>query len=152
MRFVKSPPELVTLFDEVTAHTGAERRQMFGYPCAFVNGNLCTGLFADAVFVRLGDEERAALLRDPGARSFEPMPGRPMKEYAVLPPALLSDHAAVVGWIDRAVAYAGTLTAKRPKRRPEKVGGRDAASAGSRARKDPLTRPKPAKRAPKRSK
>jgi TfoX/Sxy family transcriptional regulator of competence genes len=135
MRFEKAPPELVALFDEVIAPAGAERRQMFGYPCAFVNGNMCTGLFADALFVRLGDDERAALLREPGARVFEPMPGRPMKEYAVIPPALLADRAALGRWIARAVAYARELPAKRAKRAaPTKRGAAPKRGAGAKGK------------------
>ena len=46
--FTKSPPELVERFRTVLdGHPEAERKQMFGYPAAFVGGNLATGLFAD---------------------------------------------------------------------------------------------------------
>jgi len=47
---------------------------------------------------------------------FEPMPGRPMKEYVVVPPAL-ADSAEVDDWVRRSRAYAGQLPAKKPKAR-----------------------------------
>ena len=60
---------------------------MFGYPCAFVNGNMFAGLFQDRIFVRLSPDDRSGLDRTHGAIDFEPMPRRPMKAYAVVPDA-----------------------------------------------------------------
>ncbi len=93
------------LFDALQREVGGERRQMFGYPCAFENGQLFTGLFQDSLFVRLGERERAELLQAKGAALFEPMKGRPMREYVVLPPAMLEDEEAVTSWM-------------RPKKKP----------------------------------
>ena len=46
--FDKSPPELVERFAAVMdRYPDAERKKMFGYPAAFVGGNMATGLFAD---------------------------------------------------------------------------------------------------------
>jgi hypothetical protein len=45
--FAKSPPELVARFGAVLdrlASPAVTRRPMFGYPCAWVNGNMATGL------------------------------------------------------------------------------------------------------------
>jgi len=121
MKFEKSPPWLVELFGDALAATPGERRQMFGYPCGFLNGQLFCGLFATSMFVRLCEEDRTALLATEGARVFDPMGGRPMREYVVMPPALLDDAEALRQWLSRAVAYASALppkkkraTAKRP--------------------------------------
>ncbi len=41
----KSSPALIAYFDKALPDDPrVERRQMFGYPCAFVNGQLFTGL------------------------------------------------------------------------------------------------------------
>jgi len=62
-RFRPSPPELVERFGAVLEdYPTAVRRKMFGYPAAFVGGNMATGLFADQWVVRLPDAEIAALL------------------------------------------------------------------------------------------
>ncbi len=119
MKLEKPPASLVALFEARIEGTGAERRPMFGQPCAFAGGNMCAGLFGGSLFVRLGEAERAALLSLPGARPFEPMPGRPMREYVVVPPSMLADAAALDRWIARAVAYAGALPAKG-KRKPSR--------------------------------
>ena len=56
--FDKPPSELVDRFAAVMdAYPEAERKKMFGYPAAFVGGNMATGLFADKWVVRLPDDE-----------------------------------------------------------------------------------------------
>ncbi|MEO5939408.1 MAG: hypothetical protein ABIZ72_00810, partial [Candidatus Limnocylindrales bacterium] len=63
----KSPPALVERFAAVLdGFPQATRKKMFGYPAAFVGGNLATSLFADRWVVRLPDEEVAAA-REAGA-------------------------------------------------------------------------------------
>jgi TfoX/Sxy family transcriptional regulator of competence genes len=115
MKLDKPPQWLVQLFDALQGETGGTRRQMFGNPCAFENGQLFTGLFGDGMFVRLSEPDRAALLKTPGATPFAPMAGRPMKEYVVLPPSMLEDEEAVKGWLRRGLAYAQSLPPKQPK-------------------------------------
>lgn len=120
MKFTKSPSWLVELFDALQPEVGGDRRQMFGYPVAFANGQLFCGLFADGMFVRLGENDRAELLARPGATAFSPMQGRPMREYVVLPPAMLEDEEAVIGWLRRGLAFARSLPPKGKKARPAK--------------------------------
>jgi hypothetical protein len=111
--FTKSPPELVARFDTVADRfPDAQRRKMFGYPALFVGGNLVTGLFAEHWMIRLPDGDRTELLALPGAMPFEPMPGKPMKGYAVLTPDVVADDAALDGWLRRAIAHVQTLPAK----------------------------------------
>lgn len=112
--FAKSPPELVARFGEIVIRfPNAEPRKMFGYPALFVGGNLATGLFADTWMVRLGPADLEALLAMPGAGPFSPMPGRTMKGYATLPPDMVADDPQLEDWVARAVAFAGSLPAKR---------------------------------------
>lgn len=119
MVWKKSPPELVALFASVLPDDArVERRSMFGYPCAFVGGNMVTGLHEDRMIVRLPEAERDEA-RARGFAGFEPMPGRPMKEYLVVPAALLGDAARVRPWVARAVAYGASLPPKA--RKPAKA-------------------------------
>jgi TfoX/Sxy family transcriptional regulator of competence genes len=112
--FEKSPPELIARFEVVAARfPEAERRKMFGYPALFVGGNLATGLFADSWMIRLPDDARGELLKLPGARDFEVMPGRVMGGYAVLPPDVVGDDARIDAWVRRAVEHAASLPPKR---------------------------------------
>jgi hypothetical protein len=113
----KAPPELVQAFGELVGRLpGVELRMMFGYPAAFFQGQMFASLFAEDMIVRLPDEERAGLLAVEGATMFEPMPGRPMREYVALPPAMVAQPAEVSPWLDRALAYAASLPPKEPKK------------------------------------
>jgi len=116
MHWKKAPESLVALFDEVAPRGApAERRRMFGYPCVFVNGHMFAGLHQERLFLRLPDAARAEFLALPGAVPFEPMPGRPMKEYVVAPAALLGDPDVLRAWLERALAHAASLPPKSGK-------------------------------------
>ena len=111
--FTKSPPELVERFATVLADfPDAQRKPMFGFPAAFVGGNMATGLFRDLWVVRLPDGEIEAAKAD-GAGSFEPMPGKPMKAFVTIPPADVGDDAAIRRWVERGLALAASMPAKK---------------------------------------
>ncbi len=109
----KSPPELVARFmDVVSTRPAVGIRKMFGYPAAFVNGNLATGLHQANWFVRLSEPDAAELIAV-GGGPFEPMPGRAMRGYVVLPPADVADPLIAGAWVDRAIAHVAGLPAKK---------------------------------------
>ena len=111
--FDKSPPELVERFAAVLdRYPDAERKKMFGYPAAFVGGNMATGLFADSWVVRLPDDEIEPA-KAGGATAYEPMPGKPMKAFVVIPPADVDDDARISGWVERGLAHAASMPAKK---------------------------------------
>lgn len=119
-RFEKSAPELVARFGEVldrVATPDTSRKPMFGYPCAWVSGNMATGLFAQHWWVRLRPDELAAALASGEARTFEVMPGREMKGYAVMPDEVVANDEQVDDWVGRALAYTATMPPKEPKAR-----------------------------------
>jgi len=113
----KAPAELAERFREAVADLPAQQRQMFGYPAAFVNGHMFTSLHQDRWVVRLADAERAHLLAEPGASQFEPMPGRPMKGFAVLPADVVAEPERARAWVERALAHASSLPPKQPRAR-----------------------------------
>ncbi len=130
MAWRKPPAELVDLFlSLVPDNPEVDVRAMFGSPCFFCRGNLFAGVHQEDLMVRLGDDERAALLALPGARQFEPMPGRPMREYVCVPAAMLGDREALEAWVVQSLAYALTLPAKQKK--PAKQGGSQGSPHGS---------------------
>jgi TfoX N-terminal domain len=111
--FTKSPAELVERFTAVLdRHPAAERKKMFGYPAAFVGGNMATGLFADQWVVRLPDGEIEPA-KAAGAAGFEPMPGRPMKSFVVIPAGDVADDVAIARWVERGLAHAASMPAKK---------------------------------------
>jgi TfoX/Sxy family transcriptional regulator of competence genes len=115
MEWKKTPPELAAKFDKAAPKDPRiVRRPMFGYPALFLNGNLFASTFQDKVIARLPAAARARALKA-GTTQFEPMPGRPMKEYIVVPAADVARPAALAKWIEQARAYAVTLPAKETK-------------------------------------
>jgi TfoX/Sxy family transcriptional regulator of competence genes len=116
-RWGHAPTAWIELFNEIAEGLG-EPRKMFGYPCAFVNGNMYAGLFETGLFLRLPESERAALLKLKGAVPFEPLPGRVMREYVVAPADLVQQPAVAAKWIRKAFDYGSSLPAKVKKRKP----------------------------------
>jgi TfoX/Sxy family transcriptional regulator of competence genes len=99
-------------------HPDVTTRPMFGNVAGFVNGNIFLCLFGPTVAVRLDEQDRAALLAHEGAGPFEPMPGRPMKEYVVLPPQWREDDKEqAAGWVRRSLEYVAELPPKEAKPR-----------------------------------
>ena len=99
----------------MAAFPRAELRKMFGYPAAFVNGNMMAGLFQDSMMLRLSAADRAKIRDDAGARPFEPAPGRVMREYVVVPDAIVKSEAELCKWLGNAFAYVSSLPAKPAK-------------------------------------
>jgi len=81
-------PETVDRFDRLAqtfVARGATRSQMFGMPVLKAGDKVFAGTFGDAMTFKLGpdDLERARALT--GVEPFEPMKGRPMKEWVLVP-------------------------------------------------------------------
>ncbi len=98
-----------------------EFKPMFGGPCYWTGGNMFAAVHQESIFVRLGEADRAELLAQPGARLFEPMEGRPMREYVVFPDDMLADRTALRAWLGRGLAYAASLPPKEKKPRKKKT-------------------------------
>jgi TfoX/Sxy family transcriptional regulator of competence genes len=117
-RWRKSPSALIERFHAALPDDPRiEVRTMFGFPAAFAEGRLFAGLHQDDLMLRLGDAERAQLLALPGASSFEPIPGRRMREYAVVPPGMHADRRVLRRWMAKALAHATSLPPKPPAKR-----------------------------------
>jgi len=115
----KAPESLVQLFADLVdlLPPDAERRRMFGFPCVFVNEQLFAGVHQENVMLRLSDADRKQFLALEGAAQFEPMPGRPMREYVVFPQRMMGKHDEMTAWLLKAYAYARSLPAKPAKRK-----------------------------------
>jgi TfoX/Sxy family transcriptional regulator of competence genes len=89
-------------------------RPMFGNLAGFVNGNMFCGLFGEDLFVRVSDDDQGKV-RKQGGRAFEPMPGRAMTGYVVVPVGWQKKPDATRAWIVTALAWSRKLPAKAPK-------------------------------------
>ncbi len=117
-KWTKAPDAMVALFNEMLRETpGAEIRKMFGYPVAFAASQMFCGLFQSSMMLRLSDSDRPAFMDRYASTLFEPMPGRPMREYVLVPDPLLRSPRELKGWILKSFAYASSLPAKPAKAR-----------------------------------
>lgn len=102
----------------------AVERKMFGYPAGFVNGNLFMGLFQESMILRLPEGEREEFVRLYDTKLFEPMPGRPLREYVAVPQSVIRDKKELTKWVGRAFEYGTSLKPKsktaKPKKNPSK--------------------------------
>jgi TfoX/Sxy family transcriptional regulator of competence genes len=123
MKWRKPQEDLVQLLHDVIPEGQApiEFKPMFGGPCYWTGGNMFAAVHQESLFVRLGEKDRAELLALPGAHLFEPMEGRPMREYVVFPDDLLADRKALSAWLARGLAYAASLPPKEKKPRKTKA-------------------------------
>ena len=113
MKWQKSSPKLVETFERtVTKIEAVEKRKLFGYPCAFKNGNMFMGLHQENFFLRMSTEDREEFLKMNQARQFEPMRGRIMKEYVVVPSWMLEDSEQMNEWIRKSLKYVSSLPPK----------------------------------------
>jgi TfoX/Sxy family transcriptional regulator of competence genes len=118
-----TPDALVRRFEIAVKNIPeAEIRKMFGYPAGFLRGNMFTGLFQEDMILRMSPEDRADAGKQ-GAKSFEPMPGRPMKEYIVVPPRVLDSPGELKKWLAKSVSFARTLPpkARKPAKQKKKA-------------------------------
>jgi len=92
-------------------------RPMFGNLSAFVSGNMFLGVYGEDLFVRLPESDRAELLKNEGAAVFEPMKGRQMKEYVVVPRQWTRDPTKIEPWVKKSLEWSSKLPPKRPKKR-----------------------------------
>jgi TfoX/Sxy family transcriptional regulator of competence genes len=121
MEFLKAPARLVETFGATAPGPPAARHKVFGYPTAFINGNMFFGIFGENMFLRLPKDLQEKMIES-GGRAFEPMPGRPMREYILLPDSVVGDRGELKGWIAKSLAYARELpikaASKKPRRKP----------------------------------
>ncbi len=90
----------------------AVRKKMFGMPAGFVNGNMFYGVFADGVVLRLSKESLVELHGQEGVGAFEPMPGRPWKEYVHASAEVWGGSEQLADWALEALEHTAKMPAK----------------------------------------
>jgi hypothetical protein len=84
----KACPKTVERFEALAegfVARGAKRSKMFGMPVLKAGDKVFAGTFGDAMTFKLGPEELEKARTQRGVESFEPMKGRPMKEWVLVP-------------------------------------------------------------------
>jgi TfoX/Sxy family transcriptional regulator of competence genes len=117
MAWKKSPKELTDFLDEKMKDVNCEKRKMFGFPAYFINGNMFTGTFEEQMFLRLSQKDREDIQGEhEDIKSFEPMKGRAMKEYVVVPKSLYENNDEYALWVKKSIEYVSSLHKKEKKK------------------------------------
>lgn len=88
-----------------------DERKMFGGLAFLMRGNMCCGVVADTLMLRLGNEGAAQALAEPHTRPMD-FTGKPLKSMVYVAPAGIVADADLNRWVGRAVAFAETLPPK----------------------------------------
>lgn len=94
--------------DALAERVEVGERKMFGGLALMVDGHMCCGVIGDDLVVRLGEDGADAALDEPHTRPMD-FTGRPMKGYVYVAPAATATIDDVRPWVERALAFAGTL-------------------------------------------
>jgi TfoX/Sxy family transcriptional regulator of competence genes len=97
--------------DALAARADVTERKMFGGLAFMVGGNMCCGVMGSEAMLRLGEDGAETALDEPHTRPMD-FTGRPMKGMVYVAAPGVEDAAAVRRWVDRAVAFAGSLPPK----------------------------------------
>ncbi|MEW5722097.1 MAG: TfoX/Sxy family protein [Thermodesulfobacteriota bacterium] len=121
MAWKKVSPQQAHLLEKALEKFDQEKRPMFGCPAYFVHGQWFAGVHEDNILVKLDEQGRNQIFAQyPEAALFEPFPGRTMKEFVVLPAAVIENETEFEGWLRRAYDYARSRPPKEKKTRNRK--------------------------------
>ncbi|WP_409494805.1 TfoX/Sxy family protein [Amycolatopsis sp. cmx-11-12] len=118
-KWLKPTPEMIDLFDEVLPpDPHVARQKMFGFPAAFVNGNMFAWIHQNHITVRLPQKDREELVAEEKATPVDPT-GKRMREYVSLGDKPVVDQDEVVELVHQAFAYVSSLPpkVKKPKKK-----------------------------------
>ena len=90
-------------------------RKMFGTTAWFLEANrqMFASVWGDGVCVRVGAEEANNLVERGEASRFDPLGGRPMREYVVVEAEELAEDNELNAWLERGEAFAATLALRK---------------------------------------
>ncbi len=136
MAWKKPSSELSLILQEALAGMEVKNKPMFGCPAYFIGDNWFSGVHEDRLLVRLNEKDRAELwAQHPDAQLFEPMPGRVMKEFVVLPQGVVDNRKELLHWLERGHAYSAGLPPKKKKKPKKKAGAKAAPKKSTKASK-----------------
>jgi hypothetical protein len=84
---------------------------MFGGLGFLLYGNVCCGIWKDALIVRLAPEDAKAALTRPHVRVMD-ITGKPMRGWLLVDPPGLEADSDLYGWVEKSFAFASTLPRK----------------------------------------
>lgn len=90
---------------------GIAEKRMFGGLAFLLDGRMTVGLWKDSLIARLGEDQAAIALRQPGVREFD-ITGRPMRGWVMIDAAELAEDVELDDWIGQSLRFVRTLPGK----------------------------------------
>jgi len=103
--------------DQIGPTKNVSEIKMFGGLCFTVNGNMACGVRKDDLLVRVPEDQFDKLLDEPGARTFDIMPGRTPKGFIVVDAKAVSTKPTLKRWVARGVTVASSMPPKQKKKK-----------------------------------
>ena len=90
-------------------------RAMFGGLMIYVAGKPFASLSEPGLSLKLNENDRTALLQEPGAKPLQHDGEAPSKQYIVVPTHILENNEHLSLWLERSATYAMTIPSKKRK-------------------------------------
>ena len=118
MAWKKAPEKLVDFLSDMLNDVECQKRMMFGYPAYFIKGNMFIAAHQDNLIVRVSKEAKEGLKKQyRGVGEFEPIPGRVMKEYLVIPEDVYRNEEEFTKLLEMSLEYVSSMPPKVKKKR-----------------------------------
>ena len=116
LKWEKMSPKVAEQLASLVKGFDCQKKPMFGHEVYWINGNMFAGVFEDDIWIRLSRDDQGDYFEkyDDG-KLFEPMAGRAMKDYVVLPESVVANTEAANEWIEKAYKFTAMLPEKKPK-------------------------------------
>ena len=117
--WAKKDESLIERVDGLLATAPVRRKNMFGSTAWFLETNdmMFVGAWGEGIMLRVGEQRTSNLIEAGDAEPFDPMGGKPMREYVFLNGERIAEDDDLLEWLDEASEFALSLPPKAKKKR-----------------------------------
>lgn len=111
----KKDEALIERVDGPLSIAPVRRKNMFGTAAWFLESNdmMFIGAWGEGIMVRVGEGRTLDLIESGDAEPFDPMGGRPMREYVFIGGHRIAEDDELLNWLNGASEFAETLPPKK---------------------------------------
>ncbi|MCH7970477.1 MAG: TfoX/Sxy family protein [Chloroflexi bacterium] len=111
----KKDEALIERVDGLLSIAPVRRKNMFGTAAWFLESNdmMFIGAWGEGIMVRVGEGRTLDLIESGDAEPFDPMGGRPMREYVFIGGHRIAEDDELLNWLNGASEFAETLPPKK---------------------------------------
>ena len=120
--WVKKDEALIERVDGLLSMAPVRRKNMFGSAAWFLEANdlMFAGAWGEGIMIRVGEQVASYLIEIGEAEPFDPMGGRPMREYAFIDGHRIAEDDELLDWLNEASDFTASLPPKKKKSRKVK--------------------------------